>query len=341
MVEKIKKPWLLLPVSWAHSMSPYFLNTLYGRPSKENQKYHWNELEWEGLHFRNPVGTAGGLDKNGVNINAWWNLGAGYLELGTVTPLPQAKNPGKTVARDNELKALWNCLGFPNLGANQLLTRLKNYPKGSIETPTKKPRITPLFINIGKNRWVENKDAHLDYIYLIEKFSEVADAFVVNISSPNTKGLRDLFNKENFKSFLSPICETAEKLNSPPLLLKLSPDLNPDEIENIISVTENLPIKGWILNNTTQWRSYDMHFDREKGGVSGLPLAQKSEKLLIDFQNLLGSRRAKYLIISTGGIFSEKDIFRRLQLGADLTQVYSSLIFNGPTFFRKIAKSQT
>lgn len=333
MVEKIKKPWLLLPVNWAHTLSPYFLNTLYGRPSKENQKFHWNELEWEGLFFRNPVGTAGGLDKNGMNINAWWNLGAGFLELGTVTPLPQAKNPGKTVDRDNELQALWNCLGFPNLGARQLLNRLNSYPK--------KSRITPLFINIGKNRWVENKDAHLDYIYLIEQFSETADAFVINISSPNTKGLRDLFSKENFKAFLNPICEVAERLNSPPLLLKLSPDLNTEEIENIIAVTENLPIKGWILTNTTQWRSYDMNFDRDKGGVSGLPLAQKSEKLLIDFQNLLGSRRAKYLMISTGGIFNEKDILRRLQLGADLTQVYSSLIFNGPTFFRKIAKSQT
>ncbi len=329
---KIKKPWLFLNAEWAHTMSPFFLNTLYGRPSKENIKFHWNELEWEGLFFRNPVGTAGGLDKNGANINAWWNLGAGFLEVGTVTPLPQAKNPGKTVDRDLPKQALWNCLGFPNLGSSQLLTRLESYPK--------KERVTPIFVNIGKNRWVENKDAHLDYMYLIEYFNHVADAFVVNISSPNTKGLRDLFSKENFKSFMSPICETALKLNSPPLLLKLSPDLTHEELENIISVTENMPIKGWILTNTTKWRSFDMNFDREKGGVSGLPLAPKSEKMLIDFQNLLGSRRSKYLIVSTGGISSEKDALKRLQLGADLTQVYSSLIFQGPSFFKKLAKSQ-
>lgn len=333
MVEKLKKPWLFVPADWAHTISPYMLNFMFGRPAKENSKFHWRELEWKGLFFRNPIGTAGGLDKNGLNINPWWNLGAGFLEVGTVTPLPQAKNPGKTVDRDLKLQALWNCLGFPNLGATHLHSKLSLFPK--------KNRVTPILVNIGKNRWVENQDAHLDYIYLIEKLADVADAFVINISSPNTKGLRDLFNPENFKSFLNPICDAAEKINAPPLLLKLSPDLNPEELNNIIKVTENLPIKGWVLTNTTSWRSYDMPFDRDKGGVSGKPLALKSEKMLVDFQDLLGSSRSKYLVISTGGISCEKDLTRRLQLGADLTQAYSCLIFQGPYFFKKLAQSQT
>lgn len=328
MVSRLKKPWLFLSPEWAHDMSPFILNRLYGSKPKENPKFHWNEMSWEGLHFRNPVGTAGGLDKNGVNINAWWNLGAGFLELGTVTPLPQAKNPGRTVARDLKLEAVWNCLGFPNLGAEQLKSRVSLCPKAR--------RITPLFINIGKNRWTENKEAHIDYIYLLQQFHELADAFVINISSPNTKGLRELFSPENFKAFLSPICEAAVRLKAPPLLLKLSPDLDEESLNNIVSVTENLPIKGWVLSNTTQWRSFDMNFERDKGGVSGKPLAPKAEKLLIDFQNLLGSRRPDHLIISTGGISSRSDVLKRLELGADLTQVYSTLIFNGPKFFKNL-----
>lgn len=310
-------------------MSPFFLHQLYGGKSKENSKFHWNEITWEGLFFRNPVGTAGGLDKNGVNINAWWNLGAGFLELGTVTPLPQAKNTGPTVARDTKLEAVWNCLGFPNLGAEHLKSRLKIISKTQ--------RITPLFINIGKNRWTKNEDAHLDYIYLMEQLHEWADTFVINISSPNTQGLRDLFKIENFKAFLSPICDSALKMKAPPLLLKLSPDLDTESLDNIVRVTEQLPIKGWVLTNTTQWRSYDMNFARDKGGVSGKPLASKAEKMLVDFQNLLGSRRASQLVVSTGGISAKKDVQKRLELGADLTQVYSALIFNGPHFFKKLS----
>lgn len=330
MVTKLRKPWLIIPPEWAHKLSPTILNLFFGTKPKENSLFHWNELQWEGLFFRNPAGTAGGLDKNALNIKAWWNLGAGFQELGTVTPLPQYKNKGKVVDRDVNLLALWNYLGFPNLGARHLKERLREFPKPN--------RITPLFINIGKNRWVENKDAHNDYIYLIETLKEDADAFVINISSPNTSGLRDLFSEDNFKAFIEPICNSASKLKAPPLILKLSPDLSEREIENIITATEGLPIKGWTLTNTTKWRSFDMTFDRDKGGVSGKPLASKSENFLIHFQDKLGSRRGNYLIISAGGIFSKQDIQRRLDLGADLTQMYSCLIFEGPYFFKHLVK---
>lgn len=329
---RLKKPWLFLPPELAHSLSPLFLNTLHGYKAKKNEAYHWNELEWEGLFFRNPLGTAGGLDKSGVNINAWWNLGAGFLEVGTVTPHPQTKNPGRTVRRDVKLEAVWNCLGFPNYGAKYLKKKLSQFPK--------KDRVTPLLINIGKNRETENKSAHKDYIHLIEKFNKDADAFVINISSPNTKGLRDLFSQDNFSSFLKPVCEFALKHNSPPLLLKLSPDLDLASLENIVRVTEGLPIKGWVLTNTTQSRTIDMKFETHKGGVSGKPLAFKSEKMLIDFQNLLGSRRAQNLIISTGGISSRADAKNRLELGADLTQVYTALIFYGPNFFKNASRTE-
>lgn len=328
MVNYFKKPWLLLPAKWAHSWSPFLLNALHKKKPHKNLKHHWKELSWEGLHFRNPVGTAGGLDKNGVNIEAWWNLGAGFIEVGTVTPLLQKQNPGIVVDRDIRLKALWNCLGFPNNGSLQLKNRLEGFPKNK--------RTTPIFVNIGKNRDTPNEDAASDYIYLIEALRHVADAFVLNISSPNTKGLRDLFKKENLSQFLKPIFDTAKKLNSPPLLLKLSPDLELSDLENIISATENLDLKGWILTNTTQERTNEMHFDKYKGGVSGEPLKQKSEKMLEDFVKLLGKNRFKYLIISTGGISSKEDILKRQDLGADLTQVYTCLIFQGPKFFKRI-----
>ncbi len=331
MINRLKKPWLFFPPELSHSLSPLFLNLMHGLQAKKNLAYHWNEIEWEGLHFRNPMGTAGGLDKNGVNINAWWNLGAGFLEIGTVTPYPQTKNSGKTVGRDIKLEALWNCLGFPNYGADKLKTRLAKFPKLN--------RITPVFVNIGKNRWTENIDAHKDYIQLISEFKDHADALVINISSPNTKGLRDLFTENNFRSFLTPICEFALHHKAPPLILKLSPDLDLASLENIVTVTEDLPIKGWILANTTQWRSAEMNFETNKGGVSGKPLSFKSEKMLIDFQSLLGSRRSKSLIISTGGISSKADVQRRLSLGADLTQVYTALVFQGPSFFKNASRT--
>ena len=281
--------------------------------------------------FRNPLGIAGGLDKNGQNIEAWWNLGAGFLELGTVTPLPQAANPGRILDRDIRRQALWNAMGFPNKGAqslkNQILKSRKSYCP------------TPIFVNIGKNRWTPNADAHQDYCYLIEQFSDVADGLVINISSPNTKGLRNLLHKDHLRSFLSPIFEThLKQKKTPPLLLKISPDLSDEDLNHIIEATENSPLKGWILSNTTEKREPQSPFPKDHGGVSGIPLKNSSEELLIEFQKKLGTARSKYVIVSTGGISSEKDVLRRLELGANLTQIYSCLIFLGPKTFRKVGR---
>lgn len=328
MVNYLTKPWLLLPPEFAHNISPTVLNLLYSRRPKDKKKFHWSSVDWEGLHFRNPVGTAGGLDKNGVNIKSWWNLGAGFLELGTVTPLPQFQNEGVIIDRDKKLEALWNCMGFPNLGARNLEKQLLAVPK--------KKRLTPLFVNIGKNRWTPNETAHEDYVYLIKNLGKHADSLVINISSPNTKGLRDLFSKENFRAFLNPISDAASKLNSPPLLLKISPDLEPQQIENIVAATSDSMIKGWILTNTTVTRSEEMKFPTDRGGVSGKPLNDLSKKMLVDFQKMLGSRRSDQLIISTGGISGKADVSERLDLGADLVQVYSTLVFNGPGFFKSL-----
>ena len=328
----IPRPWLWIPPQWSHHLSPYMLNLLYKSKPRKNKKYHWKEVHWEGLTFRNPLGTAGGLDKNGQNIEAWWNLGAGFLELGTVTPLPQAASPGLILDRDIKGQALWNAMGFPNKGAQNLKRQI-------LKSKKRKVCPSPIFVNIGKNRWTSNKDASQDYCYLIEQFSDIADGLVINISSPNTKGLRDLLHKDHLSSFLNPLFETyLKQKKSPPLLLKISPDLSEEDLDPIIRATENSPLKGWILSNTTKRRRLHSKFPQDYGGVSGAPLKGLAEKLLVLFQKKLGSSRSQYLIISTGGILNEKDVLQRLEMGANLTQIYSCLIFSGPKTFRKIGK---
>lgn len=333
MVSKLLRPWLLLPVSWAHSLSPKFLKYTYNWRRTSLPRHTWQSVQWRHLKFRNPVGLAGGADKNAEAVPAWWHLGAGFVEVGTVTPFAQKSNLGQTVARDLQTKALWNCLGFPNHGAQRIKARL-------LKLPPKGGRPTPLFINIGKNRWTSNEEAHHDYTKLISDFYDVADAFVINISSPNTKGLRDLFQKDNFLQFLTPILTTYRSLASteplPPLFLKLSPDLSEEDLENIIEVLKTTEVRGLILTNTTLHREPSMSFPLDRGGVSGAPLNPRSKKILLDTLRLLGAQRPEFFIISVGGIMNKEDINERLALGADLVQVYSALIFEGLGFFTKV-----
>lgn len=335
MFKHLSKPWLLLPVSWAHTLSPKFLKYTYNwRPFTRSSRFSWQSLEWKGLKFRNPTGIAGGVDKNAENISAWWNLGVGFVEVGTVTPFAQTANPGVTVGRDLKLKALWNCLGFPNHGCMYVKKRLKKVPaRGRL-------RPTPIFVNIGKNRWTKNEEAHEDYCYLMRELYTYADAFVINISSPNTSGLRDLFNADNFKKFLDPIFKTHAQLSDcPPLLLKLSPDLSEENLATVINSVIKTPICGLILTNTTQSRTKDMAFPTDRGGVSGEPLKQKSEEVLEKTISLLATNRNDFLLISTGGIMSKTDVQKRLTLGADLVQIYSALIFEGPGFFKHLSRN--
>ena len=200
------RPWLALPASFAHKLSPYYLK--FAEKTNSFKVYKWHDFNWRGLQFNNPVGIAGGLDKDATNVNAWWNLGAGFIEVGTVTPKPQSPNPGKIIDRNVKNSALWNKMGFPSKGSDVVLQNLKSLA----------PYKTPLFVNIGKNRDTPQESAHKDYIYNIKKFKDVADAFVINISSPNTVGLRDLLKPINLTNFLEPIIATNKKEGNKPLL---------------------------------------------------------------------------------------------------------------------------
>lgn len=318
------KPWLWLSPTLAHKLSPTVLKSLslFGsaRPPE------WRPLDWRGLHFPNRLGVAGGVDKDGQNIKAWWSLGAGFLEIGTITPQPQPGNTPPVLGRDVGKEALWNRLGFPSQGVARVKKRLLE---------VKRPFATPVFANIGKNASTPLEAASADYMELLQQLRGIVDGFVVNISSPNTKGLRDLLKPERLQGFLQPILAGKNE----PVLLKLSPDMEDEELDRVLGISHDLGIDGWILTNTSQGIREGLGFPKE-GGVSGRPLAGRSKELLSRALRLLGPRREGKLIVSVGGVMSAQDVIERLQMGADLVQVYSALIFEGPYFFRKVAKCQ-
>jgi dihydroorotate dehydrogenase len=289
----------------------------------------WGSFTWRGLQFPNRLGIAGGVDKNAENIKAWWTLGCGFVEVGTITPQPQPGNTPPVLDRDVSNFALWNRLGFPSEGVRKVRKRLEDL---------KRPFDAPVFANIGKNATTPLDQAHSDYIRLLVELKGLVDGFVINISSPNTKGLRELLKPERLRDFLGPIMDSLPA-DQEPVLLKLSPDLEEDEIERVLNISHELGIDGWILTNTSQGLREGLKFPKE-GGVSGKPLAGLSKEFLTKALAVLGEKRKGKLIISVGGVMSAEDVQERIDLGADLVQVYSALIFEGPWFFKKVARKQ-
>lgn len=325
------KPWLLLPPEVAYKVAPLALKA--HRWIAKPKHCRWQPFEWKGMNFLNPLGTSGGVDKNAEHVEDWWRFGVGFQELGTVTPQPQDPNPGKIIDRSNGDMAVWNKMGFPNLGLEQFIKNISRVPR---------PYYTPLFLNIGKNRWTSNEKAHEDYIFCLKSLHPFADAFVINISSPNTSGLRDLLKKEQLRSFLEPIVaanlEMAGANDPKPLLLKLSPDQSIDELGVTIETSLDLGLDGWILTNTTTQLRERLPFP-DAGGISGAPLAETSKNLLKQAVEILGNNKKDKLLVSSGGVMTPEEAFERLELGADLVQVYAALIFEGPQFFGQVAKS--
>ncbi|HPI39632.1 MAG TPA: quinone-dependent dihydroorotate dehydrogenase [Pseudobdellovibrionaceae bacterium] len=321
-----KNPLLLISSTWAHKWGPVLLPLISKTFSKKEK--HWDNFQWRGLEFSNRLGIAGGVDKNALNICDWVQLGAGFIEIGTVTPLPQGPNPGLILDRDIQNLALWNKMGFPNDGSDLILKRILKWKS------KKNSERTPLFVNIGKNRTTEISSAFLDYVLLIKKLESVADVFVINISSPNTSNLRSLQSQENLEILIQKVRTTTQK----PLLLKLSPDLTEEQLSSSLMVACKEGIDGFILTNTTTRRDGLSKFSTE-GGVSGAPLKDISEQMLIKTLKILGDQRKGKLIVSVGGVMGFEDFQKRRNLGADLIEVYAALAFSGPLFFQKMAKS--
>lgn len=341
---KAFKPWLALPPKLAHDLAPIGLE-LYSALFGSSHSTTWMPFDFSGLHFSNRLGIAGGVDKNAELCSAFQRLGAGFVEVGTITPLPQTSNPGKIIDRDLESMALWNKMGFPSHGMDEAYYNLKKFIDSEIKPENKtSPSRVPVFVNVGKNRSTSNEDAHKDYVKCIERLSPVADAFVINISSPNTSGLRDLLKPENLERFLAPIMAGRTKKNgtAKPFFLKVSPDLSSSELNQATQIALDQGFDGFIVTNTTLSREglgpeAKARFSAE-GGVSGRPLRQLSLNALETVLKSVAKQNQKKLVVSAGGVMTPEDVFERIKSGADLVQIYSALVFEGPGFFKQVAK---
>ena len=279
-----------------------------------------------GLKFKNPVGLAAGFDKNAECYNEFSNFGFGFIEIGTVTPIPQPGNPKKRIFRLVEDKSLINRLGFNNKGLSSIVNNLK------------KQRGIIIGANIGKNFFTKNNEAHNDYLKCISELNEFIDYFAVNISSPNTKGLREFHDKSLLRPLLVKLIKFNEKQNNKrPLLLKISPDLSEEQLAEIVVLIKDLNLDGIIATNTTVSRDgATSKFKIQQGGMSGQLLKIKSNTIVKYLRKNLGEN---FPIIGVGGIMSADDAIERLNSGADLIQIYTGFIYRGPSLIKEINKA--
>ena len=279
-----------------------------------------------GLKFKNPVGLAAGFDKNAECYNEFSNFGFGFIEIGTVTPIPQPGNPKKRIFRLVEDKSLINRLGFNNKGLSSIVNNLK------------KQRGIIIGANIGKNFFTKNNEAHNDYLQCISELNEFIDYFAVNISSPNTKGLREFHDKSLLRPLLVKLIKFNDKQNNKrPLLLKISPDLSEEQLAEIVVLIKDLNLDGIIATNTTVSRDgATSKFKIQQGGMSGQLLKIKSNTIVKYLRKNLGEN---FPIIGVGGIMSADDAIERLNSGADLIQIYTGFIYKGPSLIKEINKA--
>jgi dihydroorotate dehydrogenase len=285
-----------------------------------------------GLNFPNQVGLAAGYDKDAQAILGLSALGFGHIEIGTVTPLPQAGNPKPRIFRLKQDHAIINRMGFPGMGADHCIYKLAKQA----------PLSTILGINIGKNKDTPIDQSVKDYSILIEKFSLFADYFAINISSPNTAGLRDLQRQIYLGSLLSEIKKVRDHQSQKhgkhlPLLVKLSPDMEIKELDQALDTILSNQLDGIIATNTTITREHlRSPAAQETGGLSGKPLSELSTQVIA---HILKQTGGKIPIIGVGGISSPQEAQKKIDAGASLVQIYTGLIYQGPMLVRKIVES--
>lgn len=286
------------------------------------------------LSFPNLVGLAAGMDKSADAVDAWSALGFGFVEVGTLTPRPQPGNPQPRLFRLIPHQAVINRMGFNNPGINYAVAKLsRRREQGSNQGI--------VGVNIGKNFDTPNERAVEDYLYCLRQAYHVADYIVVNISSPNTKGLRDLQAEEPIRQLLGALTQekailTAEHGKSVPLLVKIAPDLEDEQISSLARVFAEFDLGGVIATNTTISREAvkDHPLAKETGGLSGAPVRQRSTEVVTAFRQLLPPAMP---IIGVGGILNADHAREKLQAGASLVQIYSGLIYRGPALIREVA----
>lgn len=299
---------------------------------------HLSQLKTELFHleFKNPVGLGAGFDKNALYLRELECLGFGFAEIGTVTPLPQAGNDKPRLFRLPKDKALINRMGFNNDGVREIAKRLKDWKE--------KNKDSQLIIggNIGKNKVTANEDAWKDYETCFKELHPYVDYFVVNVSSPNTPGLRELQEKESLRKILMHLQMINNgKAKAKPILLKIAPDLTLEQIDDVIDLALEIKLDGLVATNTTISRDH-LTTNPEQlqrigaGGLSGLPLRNRSTEVVAHIAKRTGGRIP---IIASGGVFSASDTKEKLDAGASLVQVWTGFIYEGPGIVKQICKS--
>lgn len=328
MMDFARRLLLTIPAETAHNLAISVLPLL---PIQQNLAD--DPIEVMGLRFKNKVGLAAGLDKNGDALSAWAKMGFGFVEIGTVTPLPQVGNPKPRLFRIPEKQAIINRMGFNNQGIDYLLKNLEEYRLNHSDGPL-------IGVNIGKNAITPINKATNDYLICLKKAYQLADYITINISSPNTKNLRSLQGKDQLYQLLKILKDEQLVLSEKygkytPLVVKLAPDMSEAELLESIEVITTVKLDGVIATNTTLSRDAVQGLENaeEAGGLSGAPLTTKSTqvvKILVD--NLPES----IPVIAAGGIMNGDDAVAKIKVGAKLVQVYSGFIYKGSPLIENI-----
>lgn len=276
-----------------------------------------------GVRFANPIGLAAGFDKNGLALPAWEVLGFGFIEIGTITAQGQSGNPRPRIFRIPEMNALINRLGFNNEGVEKIAVRLDRLRRTSAW-----PKI-PVGINIGKSRIVPLEDAVADYLQSFQRLQGLGDYFVLNVSSPNTPGLRKLQERAAIGELFKAIQHHNQ---GKPLLVKIAPDLTLEQLDQILTLAQEYQLAGVVATNTTTDQQIVPENKRQTGGLSGGPLRARSLELL---RHIKG--HSPLPVISVGGIMSEDDAKERFDAGAELIQIYTGFVYRGPRLVQEIA----
>ena len=318
-----RKLLFLLPPEQSQNISHFFLKLFSGLYKRKQ-----THLFVKGLRVKNRLGLAAGLDKNARLINEFDNIGFGFVEVGTVTPKAQYGNPKPRIKRLISHESLLNSLGFPNEGVRSIKSRLKKV-NGDI----------CLGVNIGPNKDTVPEEVINDYLLCYEEVFEYADFVTINISSPNTPNLRSLHNAENFKAVIDAILsERNRHQKKPKVFIKISPDEESKTYTNLIETINNSAIDGVIISNTSNNQNLkkSLNVAHLPGGISGKSLKNSSNKILKEIKTMINKEK---IIVAVGGIFDVDSYNEKFELGADLVQMYTGLIYEGPNLVKRIIKN--
>jgi dihydroorotate dehydrogenase len=308
---------LLLRIQSSSFIGRFFLRKLYSPQQLPRTCFD--------LKFPNPLGLAAGMDKKGEALRGWESLGFGFIEMGGITMLEQQGNPKPRMFRSSSHQGLINRMGFNNPGSEKTQKRLlKSMNRGGL------PKV-PLLINIGKSKDTTLEDAPADYATTVARLNGFADAFVINVSSPNTPGLRKLQSGDELKKIIEACQVTNER--KIPLLVKVSPDLDDQDLATVVKVAQDAGCAGIVAANTTTSRPDETKIMSQEGGLSGKPLTDISTQMIRKIADLTDGN---WPIIGVGGIFNAEDAWQKIINGASLIQIYSTLVFNGPSSVKSI-----